>query len=144
MRMITIAIVVGLIAVAAWQYRDTSVMRSVLGPIELSLKKIKPENNATRVDASGKPMGKSASERREAAGMRKCQSKSEVTYTNGKCPAGSQEIEMSGGTVTVLPVEASPPAASEAKPAAPVQSPLERLAPENVDIKGKRVQQAGG
>jgi hypothetical protein len=52
-----------------------------------------------------------------AAGLRKCKRGGEVLYTNDKCPAGSQEEAVKGGSLTVLPaapaVAAPNPSASE-------------------------------
>lgn len=36
-------------------------------------------------------------------GVRKCLSGAEVLYTQGDCPAGSRERDLTGGTVNVMP-----------------------------------------
>jgi hypothetical protein len=48
--------------------------------------------------------------------LRKCKRGSEVLYTNDKCPAGSQEDAVQGGSLSVLPAApvVAPPAAQSA------------------------------
>jgi hypothetical protein len=50
-----------------------------------------------------------------AAGPRKCKRGTEVLYTNDKCPAGSQEEAVKGGSLSVLP--AAPVVAAPAQAA---------------------------
>jgi hypothetical protein len=50
---------------------------------------------------------KSAPAAGPASGVRKCVNGTQSTYTNADCPAGSRQVELTGGSVSVLPV---PPA----------------------------------
>jgi hypothetical protein len=56
--------------------------------------------------------------------LRKCKRGSEVLYTNDKCPAGSQEDGVKGGSLSVLP--AGPVVAPPAAEAAPEPSLKEK------------------
>jgi hypothetical protein len=50
--------------------------------------------------------------------LRKCKRGSEVLYTNDKCPAGTQEDAVKGGSLSVLPAApvVAPPAPSASEP----------------------------
>lgn len=62
-----------------------------------------------------------------ATQARKCRRGSEVVYTDGACPPGTQEQALTGGAVSVLPASPAPTPTAAAS-AASAQTPLRRLA----------------
>ena len=97
----------------AWKNRDgewmqsfTSTHRSQAQPA------IRFDNDAP--DSGAPSAGLSAAQATQTArpvGIRKCRRGDQVICADEACPAGSREHAMSGGAVTVVPAQPSPPTA---------------------------------
>ena len=72
----------------------------------------------------------------------KCVSASRIEYSSGKCPAGTVEASITGGTMTVVPAAAVPKPASSA---ASVPTVRALLAPAGEpDLLDERIKRATG
>ena len=79
----------------------------------------------------------------DASGMaRKCLVEGGVLYTNGKCPPGSREQPVGGGTVSVMP--AGPSAAPASAPRRPAHVREWLVKPDEVNLKDKRMEEVIG
>jgi hypothetical protein len=128
-KLLTGAVVLGALALAAWVWRDTPAVRDATRQLQASsvgrwvgeqAKAITPEQSGQR-----KPGG--TPEATAGAGLHKCAGDAGVTYTNGACPPGTRRLQV-GGAVTVLPAVRPAPAKVDLPASGPVQGPLAELA----------------
>ncbi|MFZ4550999.1 MAG: hypothetical protein ACOYNB_04175 [Aquabacterium sp.] len=97
-----------LLASVAWKAKDAQVVQDFLHPQRHTPPTIQFDNDpksAARPSAEATEVSPKA-----PAGVRKCKQGDSVVYTDGECPKGSREQAVSGGSVTVVPGQATPAA----------------------------------
>jgi hypothetical protein len=129
----TVVVLLGIgLGAAAWLYSQPELVKRWWAPTAAALQQL-------GVGAQG---GAATS----TAAPRKCKTATAVIYTDGACPAGSREMALEGGTVTVVPAQAPPAAAAAEAPAAPAsaRSLLKELSgpQDSAAIKAKMIEQA--
>jgi hypothetical protein len=139
----TICVVLAIAAVAGagWYYRDSPELSGILGGIRKDLDVIHIDNGV-RVGKDGKALSadKKDSGSKAAGGLRKCVSGAQITYTDEVCPAGSREMPISSGNVTVVPATRGAPAADADKSAKAASGEPARNK-EDLNMRDKRVEQ---
>ena len=113
-----------LLGLIAWSLRDSDAVRRITHPQTARPPNIQFDNGTVRQapvasDAAAMPI-------RAPGGVRKCQRRDKVIYTDRTCPEGMEEQALSKGSVTVLP-------------ATPVKREAAKPAPE-IDLKEKRIE----
>lgn len=105
-----------LVLAFAWRQRDSVGMEALTRSTSHKPLDIKFDNGTVRQSvASSAP--RTAPDPSVGTGLRKCKKGPTVVYTDGPCPAGTQQQALRGGTVTV--VDGQAPAAAPAAPAEP-------------------------
>ncbi len=98
-------LLLGLIASFAWHYHDAPLIQRWINPppAVVSEERSWRDDAAERAQTASRARGPSATSTTATAkgGLRKCRQGSTVVYTDDDCPAGTQELRVSG-TVTVL------------------------------------------
>jgi hypothetical protein len=87
-----------LAGLAAWLMREPGSLARLT---ERAKQSVAPALTSATSATSATPS--TSSQSASPAGLRKCKRGSEVLYTNDKCPAGSQEDLVKGGSLSVLP-----------------------------------------
>lgn len=108
MNMKTIALGVGalLLLSTSWKYKDADVVQDFLHsnraqahpPIAFDNDR---QGDLSEPSTSPQPAGT----RTGPTGVRKCRQGEKIVYTDGDCPAGSREVTVNGGAVTVVPAQ---------------------------------------
>jgi hypothetical protein len=125
-KLITGAVLLGAVALAAWLWRDTPVVRSATARLQASSAGRWVAGQAASLTSDRSGQGKPAAVPHAAATLHKCSGEAGITYTNGACPPGSRQLPVDGA-VTVMPAVRAP-APPEAAASGPVQGPLAELA----------------
>lgn len=127
--MIRLLLLLAALAGLGWHFRHAEPMRGLSAQLE-------------RVGERAVPM-KAASVPVASAALRKCVKDSQVLYTNGACPAGSQVQTVDQGAVNVVPAQAMPAQTAGAAPGASSPTVLQRLAPPDGNLnKNKQIEAA--
>lgn len=95
------------LASMAWKAKDAQVVQDFLHPQRATRPTIEFDNDPKPVAGPATNSTSSATPK-APAGVRKCKQGDSVIYTDGECPKGSSEHAVSGGSVTVVPGQASP------------------------------------
>jgi hypothetical protein len=95
-------LLLGLIASFGWHYREAPFIQRWLNPPPPVVTQERTwRDDALERPAAAQPAQAAQTVQKSTGGMRKCRQGASVVYTDGDCPAGSQEHSV-GGTVTVL------------------------------------------
>lgn len=143
-----IVLVIGLsiVAAAGWRFGQSATFQRWIAPEAPPLPAFQFDNGSARVpDTEPDPEAAPASAARAATGLRKCIRGSQVVYTDGNCPPGSKEQDLTRGTVTVVPGQApvKTTAATETEPRRKnIRDVL--VPPEETPLKDKRMEQVIG
>ena len=122
---ITGAVLLGVVAAAAWLGRDTPAVRDASARLQASSagRWVARQAAVLTSDGSGNP---TTTKPQAAATLHKCSGEAGISYTNGPCPPGSRQLPVDG-VVTVVPAVRAP-APAEAPASGPVQGPLADMA----------------
>jgi hypothetical protein len=105
-----IVLVVGLsvVAAAGWRFgQSPTFQRWIAADAPSPPPAFQFDNGSARMpDTEPDPEAAPASAARLASGLHKCIRGSQVVYTDGNCPPGTKEQDMTRGTVTVVPGQA--------------------------------------
>lgn len=100
-------LLVAILASIAWRFGALQGMQDWLHPspapqANIQFDKLEPPRAGINLDSPPSNQGT-----RLVGGMRKCKRGNDVIYTDGDCPAGSKEVNIKGGSVTVVPGQAA-------------------------------------
>jgi hypothetical protein len=128
-KLLTGAVVLGALALAAWAWRDTPAVRDATRQLQASSvgRWIGEQAKFPTPDVSGQRKRPATPEATAGAVLHKCAGDAGVTYTNGACPPGTRRLQVDGA-VTVLPAVRPAPAKPDMAASGPVQGPLAELA----------------
>ena len=116
----TIVIALAVLLAAGYQFRDSDFVKTTMKRATDLAKLSRPEGIPSFDSGSPwMPASSGSAKLKVAQDLRKCKSKAEIIYINGECPAGSREISIGAGSVTVLPAAPLPVRASGDKTAMP-------------------------
>ncbi len=124
-KLITGAVLLGAVALAAWLWRDTPVVRGTTAKLQASSAGRWVAGQVAALTSEKSGHGKPAAAPHQAATLHKCSGEAGITYTNGACPPGSRQLPVDG-VVTVIPAVRATKAEEPAS--GPVQGPLAEMA----------------
>ena len=138
------ALILAVLLSMAWHYRQAEFIQQWVHhgdqakPVDISF------DNAPPPSAGPPPQ---SAERQPTAvkvvgGMRKCKKGAQVIYTDGDCPVGSKELDIHGGSVTVVPGQS--PVSKLADSAQSASRPNVRdllVDPKGANLQEKRIEQ---
>jgi hypothetical protein len=88
----------------AWYFLGFHALREIPGNIDLPKSPASLETVRTGIPTAMTPSPERApSSSRSVSGVRKCQTKTKIIYTDDPCPPGSRERTVDGGTTMVVP-----------------------------------------
>lgn len=144
---IFVVMLLAVVAAAGWRFGQSATFQRWIAGSAPPSTPIEFDNGTARV-AGGDPEAPPASAARPSSGVRKCARGSQVSYTDGQCPPGTRELDLTRGTVTVVPGSGSPPppaANGQAEPARRKNIRDVMLPPEETAaLKEKRIEQVVG
>jgi hypothetical protein len=143
-----IALVLGLavLAAAGWRFGQSATFQRWTAGDAPAPAPFAFDNGSARV-TNPELESTSVSAPRAHNGVHKCARGTQVVYTDGKCPPGSKELDLTQGTVTVMPGSGQrPPTAAnqEAEPARRKNIRDVMLPPEETSMKDRRMEQVIG
>lgn len=124
---------------AGWLLRDTEPVRRLLHSAKQVAPPVPLPGWGEAAADPARPGASTAGTTGTASRVRKCLRGAEVIYTNERCPAGSREQGLSGGTLTVMP---SPVTGTTGPAAASATLRGTLPPPSEVDVREQQVEQA--
>jgi hypothetical protein len=111
-RLVYLSIALAVLATVAWFHRDSDALQGLFSSA--------PQTSAARLFERTFRPAEAGDSGPTIEGVRKCIVNSKPVYTDGTCPAGSQERPITGGAVTVIKAPVMPRPAGTPAPAARV------------------------
>lgn len=143
-----IVVVIGLsvVAAAGWRFGQSPTFQRWMAAEAPPAPAFRFDNGSARApDADVEAEAAPASAPRAASGLRKCLRGTTVAYTDGPCPPGTREQDLTRGTVTVVPGQAPPKAVASQEPEPRRKTVRDVLAPpEENSLKDRRMEQVIG
>jgi hypothetical protein len=113
------SILVVVLALVGWRYRDTATMRYLTGRTAEPVQ-VRPlseaESAVTEAPAASSPAKPAVKPPKRIAGVRKCRIGDSTVYVDHECPRGSRELAADGGTYTVVPSQGDSSTAATDRP----------------------------
>lgn len=100
MKTFFVLLLVGGLGATAWVLRDSDFVHRLIRPDAVDSGRAGKNGREPPTDG-----GSARLNRPESMGVHKCKRGTEIIYTNGACPEGSNQQSITAGTVTVMPVE---------------------------------------
>ncbi len=141
-----IVLVIGLsvVAAAGWRFGQSATFQRWIAADAPPPPAFRFDNGSARVPEAD-PEEAPASAARLASSLHKCIRGSQVVYTDGNCPPGTKEQDITRGTVTVVPGQA-PVKATATTETEPRRKNIRDVLvpPEETSLKDKRMEQVIG
>lgn len=111
------SIVLIVLALVGWRYRDAPLMRHVTGRVPEPVVAMPIGEAAPAVaEAASVPVKPAVKPPKRIAGVRKCRVGESIVYVDHDCPRGSRELAADGGTYTVVPSQGDSSTAATDRP----------------------------